>query len=146
KSRIKQIDIDDYKKMPRGGHVLIDVREDNEWAAGHAAGAIHLGKGIIERDIETKVPDKSATMVCIAGADSGRRWSRMRFRRWATKTPSRSTAGGAPGTKPDFRSRSDGPGSDPDSAASDCGQRRGLLPDPRIRICRGRSPADRDGA
>ena len=54
KSRVKQIGIEDYQKMPADGHVLIDVREDNEWAAGHAAGAIHLGKGIIERDIETQ--------------------------------------------------------------------------------------------
>jgi rhodanese-related sulfurtransferase len=65
KSRVKEINIDEYKTMP--GHLLIDVREDNEWAAGHAAGAIHLGKGIIERDIETKVPDKSATMVLYCG-------------------------------------------------------------------------------
>ena len=54
KSRVKEVDIDEYQKMPHEGHVLIDVREDNEWAAGHAAGAIHLGKGIIERDIETE--------------------------------------------------------------------------------------------
>lgn len=67
KSRVKQIDIEDYTKLPSGGHLLIDVREDNEWAAGHAAGAIHLGKGIIERDIETKVPDKSTTMVLYCG-------------------------------------------------------------------------------
>jgi len=67
KSRVKQIGIEDYRKMPRAGHVLIDVREDNEWAAGHAAGAMHLGKGIIERDIETKVPDKSATLVLYCG-------------------------------------------------------------------------------
>ncbi len=67
KSRVKQIGIEDYKKMPSEGHLLIDVREDNEWAAGHAAGAIHLGKGIIERDIETKVPDKSATLVLYCG-------------------------------------------------------------------------------
>jgi rhodanese-related sulfurtransferase len=67
KSRVKQIDIDEYKKMPREGHLLIDTREDNEWAAGHAAGAIHLSKGIIERDIETKVPDKSATLVLYCG-------------------------------------------------------------------------------
>ena len=67
KSRVKEIDIDEYKKMPKEGHVLIDVREDNEWTAGHAAGAIHLGKGIIERDIETKVPDKSTTMVLYCG-------------------------------------------------------------------------------
>jgi rhodanese-related sulfurtransferase len=67
KSRVKEIGIEEYQKMPREGHLLIDVREDNEWAAGHAAGAMHLGKGIIERDIETKVPDKSTTMVLYCG-------------------------------------------------------------------------------
>jgi rhodanese-related sulfurtransferase len=67
KARVKEVDIDQYQKMPKEGHVLIDVREDNEWTAGHAAGAIHLGKGIIERDIETKVPDKSTTMVLYCG-------------------------------------------------------------------------------
>lgn len=67
KSRIKQVDIEQYQKMPRADHLLIDVREDNEWNAGHAAGAIHLGKGVIERDIETRVPDKSATMVLYCG-------------------------------------------------------------------------------
>ena len=44
KSRVKEIGIDDYKKMPREGHLLIDVREDNEWAAGHAAGAVHMSR------------------------------------------------------------------------------------------------------
>ena len=53
--------------MPPENLVLIDVREDNEWAAGHAAGAIHLGKGIIERDIETEIPDKSTTLVLYCG-------------------------------------------------------------------------------
>jgi rhodanese-related sulfurtransferase len=67
KSRVKEVDINQYQKLPKQGHVLIDVREDNEWTAGHAAGAIHLGKGIIERDIETKVPDKSTTLVLYCG-------------------------------------------------------------------------------
>jgi rhodanese-related sulfurtransferase len=67
KSRVKQVDIQGYKAMPAQGHVLIDVREDNEWSAGHAVGAVHLGKGIIERDIETKVPDKSTTLVLYCG-------------------------------------------------------------------------------
>jgi rhodanese-related sulfurtransferase len=67
KTRVKEIDIDGYKKMPREGHLLVDVREDNEWAAGHAQGAIHLGKGIIERDIESQVPDKSTTLVLYCG-------------------------------------------------------------------------------
>jgi len=67
KSRVKQIDVAHYKNMPREGHILVDVREDNEWAAGHAAGAVHMGKGIIERDIEVKIPDKSATIVLYCG-------------------------------------------------------------------------------
>jgi rhodanese-related sulfurtransferase len=46
---------------------LIDVREDHEWEAAHAQGAIHLGKGIIERDIENTVPDKSTEMILYCG-------------------------------------------------------------------------------
>jgi rhodanese-related sulfurtransferase len=67
KSRIKQVNIEEYRHMPPENLVLIDVREDNEWAAGHAVGAIHLGKGIIERDIETEIPDKSTTLVLYCG-------------------------------------------------------------------------------
>lgn len=67
KSRVKQVDIKQYQQMPAGKHVLIDTREDREWAAGHAAGAIHLSKGVIERDIEAEVPDKSTTMVLYCG-------------------------------------------------------------------------------
>ncbi|MBV8845221.1 MAG: sulfurtransferase [Bryobacterales bacterium] len=67
KSRVKQIDIEQYKNMPANSHVLIDVREDNEFAAGHAAGAVHLGKGVIERDIESAIPDKNTTLVLYCG-------------------------------------------------------------------------------
>jgi rhodanese-related sulfurtransferase len=69
KSRVKETDMAGYKKMLADGSkpVLIDVREDSEWAAGHAAGAVHLGKGVIERDIETKVPDKGAKLVLYCG-------------------------------------------------------------------------------
>jgi rhodanese-related sulfurtransferase len=69
KSRIKEINIEQYKKMvaSKDPHVLIDTREESEWAAGHAAGAVHLGKGIIERDIETKVPRKDAKLVLYCG-------------------------------------------------------------------------------
>ena len=69
KKRVKETGIEDYKKMLAAApeHLLVDVREDNEWAAGHAAGAIHLGKGVIERDIETMIPDKSATIVLYCG-------------------------------------------------------------------------------
>ncbi len=48
-------------------HVLIDIREESEWAAGHVAGATYLGKGIIERDIESKVPQKDAKLVLYCG-------------------------------------------------------------------------------
>jgi rhodanese-related sulfurtransferase len=67
KSRVKEVNIDEYQKMPRDGHILVDVREDNEWSAGHAVGAIHLSKGIIERDVEKEIPDKSKTLVLYCG-------------------------------------------------------------------------------
>ena len=68
KTRVKQVDIDGYQKDVSGSdHVLVDTREDREWQAGHAKGAIHLSKGVIERDIETKVPDKSTTLVLYCG-------------------------------------------------------------------------------
>jgi rhodanese-related sulfurtransferase len=69
KSRVKEIDIERYKKMRSAAdpHLLIDTREDNEWAAGHVKGAAHLSKGIIERDIVEKVPDKDATLVLYCG-------------------------------------------------------------------------------
>ena len=69
KSRVKETDIAGYKKMLANGEkpLLIDTREDNEWTAGHAAGAVHLSKGIIERDIEAKVADKRTKMVLYCG-------------------------------------------------------------------------------
>ncbi|HEX5218745.1 MAG TPA: rhodanese-like domain-containing protein [Verrucomicrobiae bacterium] len=47
--------------------VLMDVREDNEWTAGHAAEAVHLGKGILERDLEKAYPDKNAEIIMYCG-------------------------------------------------------------------------------
>jgi rhodanese-related sulfurtransferase len=69
KSRVKEIDIERYKEMAASGdpHVLVDIREDSEWAAGRVAGAVHLGKGIIERDIEQTAPDKDTTLVLYCG-------------------------------------------------------------------------------
>ena len=69
RARVQQIDIEGYKKMAAAGeaHVLVDTREDNEWSAGHVAGAVHLSRGIIERDIETQYPDKAATLVLYCG-------------------------------------------------------------------------------
>ena len=68
KSRIREVTVAETQARNPDAK-LIDVREDNEWGAGHAAGAIHLGKGIIERDIETTVPDKATELI-----DSLLRW------------------------------------------------------------------------
>jgi rhodanese-related sulfurtransferase len=69
KSRIKEVSVADtqtrMKEDPNAK--LIDVREDNEWDAAHAAGALHLGKGIIERDIEATVPDKTTEVILYCG-------------------------------------------------------------------------------
>ena len=69
KERVQQVNIDGYKEIVESGrqHLLVDTREDSEWAAGHVAGALHLGKGVIERDIETEVPDKDTMMVLYCG-------------------------------------------------------------------------------
>ena len=69
KSRIREVNMEQYKQMVASGeaHLLIDVREESEWTAGHAAGSLHLGKGIIERDIESKVPRKDTTLVLYCG-------------------------------------------------------------------------------
>jgi len=69
KKRIKEEDVQTTKKKLDAGEkmFLVDVREESEWARGHLPNAIHLGKGIIERDIETAIPEKGATIVLYCG-------------------------------------------------------------------------------
>lgn len=69
RTRIKEIRPDDLLNRLSEGEpwTLIDVREDNEWAAGHARGARHLGRGILERDIEHEIPDLHAPIVLYCG-------------------------------------------------------------------------------
>src|SRR5438128_12511834 len=69
KSRIKEVTVAETRDRlaTNPDAKLIDVREDNEWNTAHAAGAIHLGKGIIERDIETTVSDKSTELILYCG-------------------------------------------------------------------------------
>ena len=69
KKRVKECTVADVKaKLDRGEKfLLVDVREDSEWAAGHLPRAMHLGKGIIERDIEEKIPDHNAQIVLYCG-------------------------------------------------------------------------------
>ena len=69
KSRVRETNVDEVKKKIDNGEkfVLIDVREESEFAADHLPGAVHLGKGIIERDIEARVPDLNAEIVLYCG-------------------------------------------------------------------------------
>jgi rhodanese-related sulfurtransferase len=69
KSRVKEVSVAEAQARlaENQSALLIDVREDNEWQAAHAEGAEHLGKGIIERDIETAVPDKSTELILYCG-------------------------------------------------------------------------------
>lgn len=68
KTRVREISVNETRaKLERGGAKVIDVREESEWASGHARGAHHVGKGVIERDIEKKVPDKSAEIILYCG-------------------------------------------------------------------------------
>jgi rhodanese-related sulfurtransferase len=69
KKNVKETNVADVKRRSDAGEkfVLVDVREDNEWANGHLPGAVHLGKGIIERDIVQRVPDANAKIILYCG-------------------------------------------------------------------------------
>ena len=69
KKRVKETNVADVKKRMDAGEkfILVDVREDNEWGSGHLPGAVHLSKGIIERDIEQRVPDTSTKLILYCG-------------------------------------------------------------------------------
>jgi rhodanese-related sulfurtransferase len=69
KARVKETNVADVKRRMDAGEkfLLVDVREDNEWANGHLPSAVHMGRGIIERDIETAVPDTGTKMVLYCG-------------------------------------------------------------------------------
>ncbi len=69
KQRIREVSVDDVKaKLDHGEKfVLVDVREESEWSKDHLPNAIHLGKGVIERDVEERVPDLNTPMVLYCG-------------------------------------------------------------------------------
>jgi rhodanese-related sulfurtransferase len=69
KKKVKETNVADVKRRIEAGEkfLLVDVREDSEWARGHLPGAVHLGKGIIERDIEQRVPDANAKVILYCG-------------------------------------------------------------------------------
>lgn len=69
KSRVREVTIDEARARLRANPkaVLVDVREDSEWAAGHAVEAVHLGRGVLERDIEKAYPDPNAELILYCG-------------------------------------------------------------------------------
>jgi rhodanese-related sulfurtransferase len=69
KKKIKETNVADVKRRIDAGEkfILVDTREDTEWASGHIPGAVHMGRGIIERDIETQVPDTGTKMILYCG-------------------------------------------------------------------------------
>jgi len=69
RNRVREVSVDVVKgRLTKGDKfLLVDVREESEFAKDHLPGAIHLGKGIIERDIETRVPDTNREMILYCG-------------------------------------------------------------------------------
>jgi len=69
KSRVRETNVKEVKqRLDRGERFhLVDVREESEWNKGHLPGAIHIGKGIIERDIERTIPDPSSEIILYCG-------------------------------------------------------------------------------
>ena len=69
KARVKETNVADVKRRMDAGEkfMLVDVREESEWAGGHLPGAVHLSKGIIERDIEKSVPDPEKKLILYCG-------------------------------------------------------------------------------
>jgi rhodanese-related sulfurtransferase len=69
KSRVREVSVEEARARLAANPSarLIDVREDNEWHEAHATGARHMGRGIIERDIETEVPDKDTELILYCG-------------------------------------------------------------------------------
>ena len=68
KSRVREIGVEETRRELEKGRVhVIDVREESEWAAGHIKGAEYIGRGVLERDIEQKIPDKNARLILYCG-------------------------------------------------------------------------------
>lgn len=71
KQHITEISPDNARReMEGGGAVLIDVREESDWREGHAAGATHLSRGVIELEIEEQIPDVKQSIICYCGGGS----------------------------------------------------------------------------
>lgn len=67
KGKVKEVTVAQARARQAAGAYLVDIREQSEWAAGHAAGAMYLGKGVLERDIEARIPDPHAEIILYCG-------------------------------------------------------------------------------
>ena len=69
RQRVREVDLEDVRALQQAGERvrLIDVREESEWADGHLPGAEHIGRGVLERDIENRVPDPATSIVLYCG-------------------------------------------------------------------------------
>ncbi len=67
RAAVREVDVEEARRRMSQGAVLIDVREDLEWEEAHAKGAIHMGKGVIERDIEKNLPNPDAEIILYCG-------------------------------------------------------------------------------
>jgi rhodanese-related sulfurtransferase len=67
REQVREISVEETLKKVENGTPLIDVREDNEYENGHAKGATHIGRGVIERDIIGKFPDKNQELILYCG-------------------------------------------------------------------------------
>src|SRR6476619_4245959 len=76
-------------KLNSGDAVVVDVRDKDEWDEGHIPGASHMSRGTIELDIEEKVPDPNAMIICHCGGGAGPRLPPRLCKKWATKTSAR---------------------------------------------------------
>jgi rhodanese-related sulfurtransferase len=67
KARVREVTVEEARARVARGALLLDVREDREWQQGRARGAEHMGRGVIERDIEARVPDRGAELILYCG-------------------------------------------------------------------------------
>ena len=93
-------------KLKSGEAMIVDVRDKDEWDEGHIPGATHMSRGTIELDIEEKVPDPNAMIICHCGGGGRSALAPRACKKWATKTSATWPAASKPGKPPDCRRRS----------------------------------------
>ncbi len=97
KKHIRETNVDEVKaRLDRGEKLcIVDVREESEWAKDHLPGAVYLGKGVIERDVEQRLPDAGAEIILYCGGGFRSALAAENFRRWVTPMSCRWTAASA---------------------------------------------------